>query len=62
MKRPMSPATEIAFDTMTDEPLPCEPSLAGTGTEQILGSLDRMRVTFRWKAEDLDADALAHRD
>lgn len=42
---------------MTDYPV--EPPLAGTEGEALLGSLDRMRATFRWKAGGLDADGLA---
>jgi len=32
---------------------PWEPPLAGTEVEQLTGSLDRLRTTFRWKADDL---------
>ena len=41
---------------MTDTPW--EPPLAGTEAEHVLGALDRLRWTFRWKASGLDADAL----
>jgi hypothetical protein len=37
---------------------PWEPPLAGTDATQVIGSLDRMRWTFRWKAAGLDAAAL----
>lgn len=40
---------------------PWEPPLTGTDTEQILAALDRQRATFRWKADGLDAEALALR-
>lgn len=40
---------------------PWEPPAAGTETEHVLGSLERMRATFRWKAEGLDAAGLATR-
>jgi hypothetical protein len=40
---------------------PWEPPFAGTEVEHVLGSLDRLRATFRWKAADLDADGLRHR-
>jgi hypothetical protein len=40
---------------------PWEPPLAGTETEQLLGSLERLRTTFRWKADDLDAAGLQTR-
>jgi hypothetical protein len=46
-------------DTETD--LPWEPPLAGTEPEHLLGALDRLRTTFRWKADDLDADGLRTR-
>ncbi|MBM6401154.1 DUF664 domain-containing protein [Phycicoccus sonneratiae] len=38
---------------------PWEPPLAGTEVEQLLGALDRQRMTFRWKADGLDASGLA---
>lgn len=47
--------------TPTQDLPPWEPPLAGTDAEQVLGSLDRMRATFRWKADGLDAMGLAHR-
>lgn len=37
---------------------PWEPPLAGTESEHLLGSLDRLRWTFRWKAGDLDEAGL----
>jgi hypothetical protein len=37
---------------------PWEPPFAGTETEHLLGSLDRLRATFRWKADALDAEQL----
>jgi hypothetical protein len=43
---------------MSDNDFPWEPPLAGTEIEHLLGSLDRLRTTFRWKADDLDADGL----
>jgi hypothetical protein len=43
---------------MTDSDTPWEPPLAGTEAEHLLGSLDRLRTTFRWKADDLDAAGL----
>lgn len=42
-------------------PPPWEPPLAGTDAEQVLGSIERMRATFRWKADGLDDSGLAHR-
>lgn len=32
--------------------------MAGTEAEQLTGALDRLRTTFRWKADDLDAAGL----
>ncbi|HVK20168.1 MAG TPA: DUF664 domain-containing protein [Actinokineospora sp.] len=43
---------------MTDSDYPWEPPFAGTEAEHLLGALDRLRTTFRWKADDLDADGL----
>ncbi len=40
------------------EPNPWEPPLAGTEAEHLAGALDRLRTTFRWKADDLDAAGL----
>ena len=38
-----------------------EPPIAGTEAEQLVGALDRLRTTFRWKADDLDAAGLQTR-
>ena len=38
-----------------------EPPLAGTETEHLVGALDRLRATFRWKADNLDAAGLQAR-
>jgi len=38
-----------------------EPPLAGTEAEHLAGALDRLRITFRWKADDLDAAGLQTR-
>ena len=46
---------------MTDSDVPWEPPTAGTETQHILGALDRLRTTFRWKADDLDAAGLRTR-
>jgi hypothetical protein len=40
------------------EPPPWEPPLAGNEAEQIIGALERLRVTFRWKTDGLDAAGL----
>jgi Protein of unknown function (DUF664) len=46
---------------MTDGDTPWEPPLAGTEVEHLVGALDRLRTTFRWKADDLDAAGLQSR-
>lgn len=43
---------------MTNMDPPWEPPTAGTETEQLLGALERMRATFRYKADGLDAAGL----
>jgi hypothetical protein len=43
---------------MDDDATPWEPPLAGTEVEHLIGALDRLRTTFRWKADDLDAAGL----
>jgi hypothetical protein len=44
---------------MTDAPW--EPPLQGTEAEQLLAALDRLRATFRYKADGLDAAGLSRR-
>ncbi|MEO3808395.1 DinB family protein [Sphaerisporangium sp. B11E5] len=44
-------------DTSWAEP-PWEPPLAGTEAEHLAGALDRLRATFRWKADGLDPAGL----
>ena len=39
--------------------IPWEPPLAGTETDHLVGALDRLRTTFRWKADGLDSAGLA---
>ncbi len=46
---------------MADATTPWEPPLAGTEVEHLVGSLDRLRTTFRWKADDLDVAGLQTR-
>ncbi|MFG3714387.1 DUF664 domain-containing protein [Micromonospora sp. NPDC047730] len=46
---------------MTTSEYPWEPPLAGTEVEHLVGALDRLRTTFRWKADGLDAAALRTR-
>jgi len=38
-----------------------EPPLAGPEAEQLFGALDRLRTTFRWKADGLDKAGLQAR-
>jgi hypothetical protein len=38
-----------------------EPPVHGTEAEHVLGSLDRLRWTFRWKVDGLDAAGLSAR-
>ena len=40
---------------------PWEPPLAGSELEHLLGALNRLRTTFRWKADGLGAAALGAR-
>ena len=50
--------------TSTDtswKPPPWEPPFAGTETQHLVGALDRLRTTFRWKADGLDAAGLRTR-
>jgi hypothetical protein len=46
---------------MPDSETPWEPPLAGTETEHLIGALDRLRATFRWKTDRLDAAGLQTR-
>jgi hypothetical protein len=46
---------------MTDTLRPWEPPIAGTEAEHLTGALDRLRTTFRWKADGLDAAGLSTR-
>lgn len=54
---------ETAPETTTDQPTdtPWEPPLAGTEEEALVGALERLRATFRYKADDLDAAGLEAR-
>ncbi len=38
---------------------PWEPPFAGSEVEHLTGALDRLRTTFRWKTDGLDAAGLA---
>ncbi|HEY2947283.1 MAG TPA: DUF664 domain-containing protein [Micromonosporaceae bacterium] len=46
---------------MTNSDTPWEPPLAGTEVEHLVGALDRLRTTFRWKADGLDVAGLQAR-
>lgn len=46
---------------MSNSDYPWEPPLAGTETEHLVGALDRLRTTFRWKADGLDSAGLQAR-
>src|SRR5215475_1626138 len=46
---------------MSDNESLWEPPLAGTETEHLIGALDRLRATFRWKTDDLDEKGLRTR-
>jgi hypothetical protein len=46
---------------MIDSDRPWEPPVAGTEAEQLTGALDRLRATFRYKADGLTADGLQAR-
>ena len=46
---------------MTADDVPWEPPLAGTELEHLVGALERLRTTFRWKADDLDDAGLRTR-
>jgi hypothetical protein len=46
---------------MTASEYPWEPPLAGTEAQHLVGALDRLRTTFRWKADGLDSAGLQAR-
>jgi hypothetical protein len=46
---------------MANLDFPWEPPLAGTEADHLTSALDRLRTTFRWKADALDADGLQTR-
>lgn len=43
---------------MADSDYPWEPPFAGNEVEHLTGALDRLRTTFRFKADNLTADGL----
>jgi len=46
---------------MAESDYPWEPPAAGTEVEHLVGALERLRATFRWKADDLDETGLQAR-
>jgi hypothetical protein len=46
---------------MTNSDTPWEPPLAGTEVEHLTAALNRLRTTFRWKADELDPAGLRTR-
>ena len=56
----LRPANLYGVRMSNDDPW-WEPPLAGTEAEHLIGALDRLRTTFRWKADDLDAAGLGTR-
>jgi hypothetical protein len=46
---------------MTISDKPWEPPMAGTEADHLVGALERLRTTFRWKADGLDATGLRAR-
>lgn len=46
---------------MVDTDCPWEPPVAGTEVEHLVGALNRLRATFRWKADDLNEAGLRAR-
>jgi uncharacterized damage-inducible protein DinB len=51
--------TSATVAGMTD--FPWEPPIAGTERQHLTGALDRLRTTFRWKADGLAAEGLSQR-
>src|SRR5579862_3786762 len=47
--------------SMTDSEPSWDPPAAGTEAEQLVGALERLRATFRWKADGLDSAGLQAR-
>ena len=50
-------ATVSSSDPRPETPA-WEPPLAGTEIEHVVGALERLRTTFRWKVDDLDSAGL----
>ncbi len=60
-RKPQAPGRPTYGGVMTNSDRPWEPPLAGTEAEHLVGALDRLRTTFRWKAGDLDLAGLQAR-
>jgi Protein of unknown function (DUF664) len=58
MTTPTDPAPPLADPFAAEGDTPWEPPFAGTEVEALLGALDRLRWTFRYKADGLDAAGL----
>lgn len=43
---------------MTESDTPWEPPINGSEADHVIGALERLRATFRWKADGLDAAGL----
>ena len=48
-------------ETAAPNDAPWEPPLSGSEVDHLVASLDRLRTTFRWKADGLDLDGLTTR-
>ncbi len=48
-------------DPVPGDDVPWEPPFAGTEVDHLTGALDRLRATFRWKADGLDEAGLGTR-
>jgi hypothetical protein len=46
---------------MVDAEMPWEPPAAGSEVEHLLGALNRLRTTFRWKSDGLNSEQLQQR-
>jgi hypothetical protein len=52
---------QVYGGAMTDSATPWEPPLAGSEIDHLVGALERLRATFRWKADGLDSAGLQTR-
>ena len=51
-------ATTSYGGDMAEDDTPWEPPFAGSEAEHLVGALERLRATFRWKADGLDSAGL----